>query len=378
MSSILNNFVIFFADTGDVRFVCLEKYVGNDDSPVLSPTQSAGSGLSDSTSLFSSHAVARKRIIYGHSDILIRRSEYFATMLSSSFSENPTISNGERKVYTIIVEEADFETMYWLLKYCYANWLLFKQNDDPRVAVEGVGAGWSARWLTGQQGEWDWKVFHRSGPPGSDATAENGSTVSGESLPVSATVSRSTSRKSDDNLLVSSPTVATSSGATTARLNAVKQTSPHITGTNPRAVASTSSVRAGKPITSSGSGSLGSMGATGSGSSSNISRSKPISIPVTNNLPSPQYSVPLPTHTTRKTNAFTSLPDPHTHPTPAPSPASALSIYQVAHRYTMPNLAALALEHIMSTVTPQSSFALLLATSLWDDLHTLIEVGNSE
>jgi hypothetical protein len=41
----------------------------------------------------------------------------------------------------------------------------------------------------------------------------------------------------------------------------------------------------------------------------------------------------------------------------------------------MPNLAALALEHIMSTITPQSSFALLLATSSWDELHPLVEVS---
>jgi hypothetical protein len=40
----------------------------------------------------------------------------------------------------------------------------------------------------------------------------------------------------------------------------------------------------------------------------------------------------------------------------------------------MPHLAALALEHIMSTITPQSSFALLLATSLWEELHGLVEV----
>jgi len=39
----------------------------------------------------------------------------------------------------------------------------------------------------------------------------------------------------------------------------------------------------------------------------------------------------------------------------------------------MPSLAALALDHIMSTITPESAFALLLATSVWDELHTLIQ-----
>ena len=62
------------------------------------------------------------------------------------------------------------------------------------------------------------------------------------------------------------------------------------------------------------------------------------------------------------------------HPTPPPQPASALSMYQVAHRYAMPGLAALAMEHIMSTITPQASFAVLLATAAWDELHSLVEV----
>lgn len=51
-------------------------------------------------------------------------------------------------------------------------------------------------------------------------------------------------------------------------------------------------------------------------------------------------------------------------------------MYQVAHRYGMPALANLALEHMMSTLTPQSSFALLLATSAWDELRSLIEVSS--
>lgn len=40
----------------------------------------------------------------------------------------------------------------------------------------------------------------------------------------------------------------------------------------------------------------------------------------------------------------------------------------------MPGLSLLALEHIVSTITPQSSFAVLLASSTWEELHSLIEV----
>jgi hypothetical protein len=52
-----------------------------------------------------------------------------------------------------------------------------------------------------------------------------------------------------------------------------------------------------------------------------------------------------------------------------------LSMYQVAHRYTMPGLANLALEHMLTTITPQTSFALLLATTTWEELHTLVQVS---
>ena len=49
-------------------------------------------------------------------------------------------------------------------------------------------------------------------------------------------------------------------------------------------------------------------------------------------------------------------------------------MYQVAHRYGMPGLAGLSLEHMMATITPQGSFALLLASATWEELHKLVEV----
>ena len=48
-------------------------------------------------------------------------------------------------------------------------------------------------------------------------------------------------------------------------------------------------------------------------------------------------------------------------------------MYQVAHRYAMPALAALAQEHMMNTLTPRGSFALLLATAVWEELHALVQ-----
>ena len=34
-------------------------------------------------------------------------------MLTSSFAENTNVPPGERKLYEIVVEEADFVTIYW-------------------------------------------------------------------------------------------------------------------------------------------------------------------------------------------------------------------------------------------------------------------------
>ncbi|PPQ63428.1 hypothetical protein CVT24_004938 [Panaeolus cyanescens] len=356
------------ANTGDVRFICLERYNGGSPPGQLSTApsnestnsaQSGASTTSTSSSPFNPYATARKRIIYAHSDILIRRSEYFSTMFSSSFAENATNQTGERKVYTVVVEEADFETMYWLLKYCYANWLLFKHNDDPRAAVEGIGAGWSAKWLSGHQGEWDWKTFHKGG-----ASEDGRSNASGDNLSMSTTVSQGNSGNPTSTNTTSSPSASSGqrsspSKSSTSTVTPQAATSQR-TGSIPVSPSTTtSSRRPTQPI---------SINVPSSSTGSSIpSRTSGKAV----GAGSTRYSISP--RTSRHQGGLFATPDPHPHPAPAPSPASALSVYQVAHRYLMPNLASLAMEHIMTTITPESSFALLLATSMWEDLHNLIE-----
>lgn len=70
------------SSTGDVQFVCLQHVDGE----------------------------ARKRTIYAHSEILRARSEYFKSLLSGGFKET------ESKRVTVIVDDADFDTVYWLLQ----------------------------------------------------------------------------------------------------------------------------------------------------------------------------------------------------------------------------------------------------------------------
>ncbi|KAJ7129390.1 hypothetical protein C8R44DRAFT_615450 [Mycena epipterygia] len=352
------------SNTGDVRFVCLERMPPDAETPATPLSESTSSlrrpsSSTSSQSPFSAQTTARKRVIYAHSDILTRRSEYFADLLASGFAETKPIP-GDRKLYTIVVEEADFETIYWLLKYCYANWLLFKEQDDPRIAVEGIGAGWSARWLSVRGGEWDWKTFTKIS--GDDSTvADARSATSGESIPKEANVPTSAKGKS----FVADPPPATSP----------PRSSPQAPRTPSKVVSNSASTSrqpstTRRPVQPSTSGSS-TMGLSSTGG---ISRTKPVPLSAGSaGFPSSGH-YPISPRTQRSHQSVVlSTPDPHSHPTPAPQPASALSVYQVAHRYAMPALAALALDHMMSTITPQSSFGLLLATSVWDELHTLVE-----
>jgi len=277
-------------------------------------------------------------------------------MLSSAFSE--TVPSGERKIHTVVVEEADFVTIYWLLKWVYANWLLFKDEDDPRSAVEGIGAGWSVRWLgtRGTAGEWDWKTFNK----GSAADDDIVSAASGDSAPslVDGRGSGSSQGKS---------TFTSNQSTPTGMRNPVQRPTP-----------------ASKPPSSSTTLRSASSAAPRRGA---VPDNSPISITVPTPVhPSSSHTTPPisigSSHYTNsaqrprpRLSATPSSGDPHAHPTSTPPPASALSVYQIAHRYELPGLATLALEHMLTTITPQSCFALLLASVMWDDLHSLVEVS---
>ena len=347
-------------DTGDVQFICLEKGSRDHSQTPASPTppntaNSESQFSSPSSSHFPSGSkiTARKRIIYAHSDILIRRSDYFSSMFSSAFAE--TIPSGERKIHTIVVEEADFVTIYWLLKWVYANWLLFMEEDDPRSVVEGIGAGWSARWLSarGTDGEWDWKTISKNNTIDDSVSAASGESV--RSL-VDGRASGSSQGK---------PTFQGNQSATPAMRSAVQRPSstpkaPHSTPL--RSTSAAVSRRGAVPDTAI------SISAPTPAHSSSGHTAQPISIGssrYTNTPQRPHERAPV----------VRSSGDPHPHPTPTPPPASALSVYQIAHRYGMPGLASLALEHMMATITPRSCFALLLASVVWDELHSLVEVS---
>jgi hypothetical protein len=277
-------------------------------------------------------------------------------MLSSAFAE--TVPKGERKIHTVVVEEADFVTIYWLLKWVYANWLLFKEEDDPRSAVEGVGAGWSVRWLSarGTAGEWDWKTFSNNSATDDDIV----SAASGESS--HSHVDGRGSGPSQGKSTFPSGQSTTSSAMRNVVQRSTSASKPPPSSTL-RSTSSVVSRRSVVPDSSSITIPVSSPAHTSSGHTTQ-----------TISIGSPHYAN-SPQRPRLRTSAAPSSEDPHAHPTSTPPPASALSVYQIAHRYELPGLATLALEHMMVTITPQSCFALLLASVVWDELHSLVEVG---
>ncbi|EJT97762.1 hypothetical protein DACRYDRAFT_18333 [Dacryopinax primogenitus] len=339
------------AHTGDVAFIVLERSGSLVQSAPQSP-RSVSSRLSGSRP-----QTARKRVIYAHSDILKSRSNYFHTMLNSAFSEASYILSKERKIYKIVVEDADYISVYWLLKWVYTNWIHFKEEDDPRVVFDTAVGSLSAQRLAGGVAEWEWRTLIRADPSAdsvgsrddidSDVRAAR-SVASVESLPSVAparhtveSIAERTTPGPDPIRRVPSTPITGNDGF--SRVHAAVSTRPTSIPT------STSRKPSAIPIPTS----------TGSPNTGFVKR---------NPQPRPSKSPHLPRFPSHNLNT-----DPHPHPAGQPPPASALSIYKIAHRYLLPGLSNLALDHMLSTITPQSAFPLLLASHFWDDLHYLIE-----
>ncbi|KIM29080.1 hypothetical protein M408DRAFT_329095 [Serendipita vermifera MAFF 305830] len=340
------------SNTGDVQFVCLERF----SPPSQMGMESATTPISPSTPTSSSGLpppMARKRVIYAHSDILTRRSEYFSTLISSSFRESSSALDRERgrMMHTIVVEDADFVTVYWLLKYLYCDWLLFREDDDPRAAVDGIGAGWSARWLS-QGNEWEWKTFSGKTGQFEDSVDEESTakSVASDSISAGSIISDGSHNNKAANLAPPIPPVSTRMPSRTGASSSLRPSTSTQAATTRRP--------AKLPLTTTN------ISAAATHSSS-PSRSSP---------PQQQHSHYYPLSPSQaRVGSNRHQHDPHEHPTPAPPAASALSVYQLAHRYRIPGLQHLALEHMMSSLAVASAFSLLLATCFWPELNDMVQ-----
>lgn len=225
-----------------------------------------------------------------------------------------------------------------LLKYCYANWVLFKEHDDPRASVDRMGEGWSTKWLSSRSGgEWDWKIFSNAGVH-DDASAGS---------------------KDDDGKDISVRSAGSSvGGATPSSVSQGKRPSPGSRGISMPTSPAASSSRVSR-LTTPGAAGGASIAGQSAGSNQGVSNSQKVSSTRQSSGSSTRapvsgsgYTYPVSPRQTRHNVALQQQHgtiDPHPHPTPPPPPASALSIWLTAHRYAMPGLSSLALTHMMNT-----------------------------
>lgn len=94
--------------TGDVAFMCLEH-----DCP-CTPTSEGDEEVAEETAR--PLTVSRKRVIYAHSEILKSASDFFHALLTGEFEEAGRARRGEARHTPIMVDDADFKAVYWVLR----------------------------------------------------------------------------------------------------------------------------------------------------------------------------------------------------------------------------------------------------------------------
>ncbi|PWY98398.1 hypothetical protein BCV70DRAFT_220822 [Testicularia cyperi] len=302
------------------------------------------------------HVFVRDRFLWAHSSILKNRSEYFSTMLTSDFSEgigetystggaggrSDTIESG-RCVRTLRIPDADFVTTYWFLRYLYTEEIQFADEEDVRSTV--LDEDWTREEEQEREREREEQVdalrlgqheLHIT----STATSPFGLGGGGgghDSTPTatSPTVALVRGREAGSGIVAGSGrygTTASTSGSIRARTSGASLTGGSSMPSSPSAASSSTVTAAHNQY-------------------DDAYRSKPQG----------------------RSCGVGPVDDPHVHPTREPGKASALSIFRLAHRYHMQDLSRLASLHLISTLTPQTCFPLLLATSMYTELHTRVK-----
>ncbi|KAJ1018544.1 hypothetical protein NDA16_004826 [Ustilago loliicola] len=325
----------------------------------------------------------RDRVLWAHASVLKSRSDYFATMLGSDFSEGISRSYGAeansgfaaRNVRTLRIPDADFVTTYWFLRYLYTEDIQFADKEDVRSATldedwaKGSDLGHlTTGSLSGDAGLRapqhdlliDWTPISQL--EDFDDFGMECNEAAQTSMSFSMTRGQPSSSPVDHNSYVPlvSPSNATTSGslrqrssatgfgaAISASIHAGSRGSTLSPPASPSGAVTTpapATGAAGKHHTNDESSRGGSSGARRTLSNASVDARPPAG-----------------TH------------DPHEHPCSDPGPASALSIFKLAHRYHMQDLSRLASLHMVATLTPQSAFPMLLATSMYTELHTRIK-----
>lgn len=308
----------------------------------------------------------RDRVLWAHSSILSARSEFFRVMLQSNFVEGQELIFDGRRVKALRMQDADFTTVYWLLRYLYLEEVSFVPHEDVRSAA--LDDDWMSTSSTSAGSDpyafWEWTPLEQanagaSGDRSESAvqTTSSGGTMSSDVAGVtyhSAHLRSSVSSRQAQhhhasepaNRSQASPTNIGAQGGRRAQSSASQELLSPYGSLNRR------QHQQQRPHLQSGSGEWDARPSGARGAPDVPPESD------TSNAPLLHYALSR---------------EPHAHPCNKPSPASALALYRLAHRYHQEGLLDLAKAHLVGTLTPQSAFAVLLATSVYEELHAHVK-----
>ncbi|PWN48571.1 hypothetical protein IE53DRAFT_389208 [Violaceomyces palustris] len=348
--------------------------------------------------------LVRDRVIWCHSSILRNRSEYFKTMLSSEFSEGQgqafsdhVYAEDQRVVRTLRIPDADYTTAYWLIRYMYTEEIRFLDEEDVRSAALDDEWVVSHPYLAGtDESESFTSLGHHyvwSWSPISELEQQDQEEGGGDP-PSSAKASASTSSPAlqhpSSSAFSFGPYTSHGRPCQTPGGGQVRQRdssgSLHHQATPPNACTSRNqnltevaapgsmynSNQAGMVVPASPGSSRRGPHESGQNASSSPYHSR--SGTWEQRHGSNQNPEQLQKQHVVSKSSEEIRQDPHPHPTQAPPPpASALAIYKIAHRYHLSALSQLAQAHMIASLSPSSAFAVLLATSLYSELHAKVK-----
>lgn len=136
--------------TGDVMIIVREKGLQQQPSAELAasvglksfvqPWQTGASAPIDGD-IDDLPIYVRDRVLWAHTPILRARSDFFATMLDSAFSEGSSVEptgrlrDSKRPFRILRIPDADYVTVYWLLRFLYTNQVHFMHDEDIRAVA---------------------------------------------------------------------------------------------------------------------------------------------------------------------------------------------------------------------------------------------------
>lgn len=327
--------------TGDVRFVCLEHQVCG------TPSNDEGRTL------------VRRRVVYAHWELLVH-AEYFKATLAGGFSE----AASDVGVTTLIVDDASFNTVYWVLRWLYTDEILFSPNDSVRAVMGQVRVDREAARRVLSAESWEYVPLEED-----NADVRTARSVSSMGTTPSAVSTASTGRRSPRPIVSTSISTSTPNSVTSGSRRPSTTSTASVTSATPQ-----STPRPGVTRTKSSSpiSTIPRIVSTRKPAPSSVSvakssvKSSPSTAPTS---PAAVGRSPYPAGAPRR------LPppcEPHKHPTAHPTPPSPLAVFFLAHRYGLEELQFLARDALLRQLTPDSCVAALLATFSFTDLHQAV------